>query len=1154
MDFEAYVPPKFVSYRNLRTIGQTPESPNKLLKSLTRPHIAAFNSILESGLNNALAAIPAVHFKLPNGTHFSIKTLGGSLLPPCVPCVNSSSRDRRVFPMEARQSSRNYTGQLMVTFSYSVNGQVGGVLERALGQVPVMVMSDICNLSGLSPIELEERGEMASEFGGYFVSNGSEKLLRMQLCTRRNYPVCLKRSNYKTMGSLFSEYALQIRCFSPDCSVAINQLHYLNNGLCKLVFRYRRERFSVSPIVIIHALVDIVDKEIFRRLTRPTDSDHFRNYMACLIRDALYRGDDRRVLVGSLAMKQYLGGMYRSRLLQRLPDSASDEEVCDALLSDSVLIHLKSSEQKVDLLCFMVRKLYSFAYHQCCEESLDSPMLWEIQHGSHIFLQLLKQRLYSGLKQLHSPLMRRYSRNTSGYVLDEAEVVALLSFLRNVTVSLTSFVATGSLPETESPLCSDKAGLSTVAEKISYTRYMSHFRAVHRGNFFSTLRTTSVRQMLPDAWGFICPVHTPDGAPCGLLNHLTVNCRVSESFTDGQSVVDALLQLGVVPADGIQPNQQCYDVLLDGIVLGYIDKDRACHVVDRLRYLKCSGKIYQYLEVCLVPDSGTGSQFPGLFLFSADSRMMRPVINLTHKRIEYIGTFEQVYLNIAIRMSEIDAKDRSVYSHVELDDTCLLSSLALLVPLSDQNQSPRNMYQCQMSKQTMGTPLYHWPAMSDNKLYRLQTPHSPFFRPSHHDALGMDDFAQGTNAVVAVISYTGYDMEDAMIINKHSQERGMAVGFIYKARYVHLMPDKRLNKITSTFQRDDSSGEDLSPFLDSDGIPHVGIRLNQNSPIACHYNFEENKYHVERYQDSEPAYIDSVKLLGDINGVDMLQSILIVLRVERKPTVGDKFASRAGQKGICSRLYAAEDLPWTDGGLMPDIIFNPHGFPSRMTIAMMVECMAGKGASISGECFDASPFRFNEKQTSIDFFGSILEKAGYNYYGTETMYSGVTGEQLECRIFFGIIHYQRLRHMVSDKWQVRSTGPVDTITRQPIKGRKCGGGVRFGEMERDGVMAHGASLLVQDRLFNCSDKSRISLCKQCGSVLTPMIEMRRRAGSANEAGGARGGQSFSGRRPICSTCQTPRHVVTTHMPFTCLMLATQLAAMNVKIQFNVKSV
>lgn len=211
---------------------------------------------------------------------------------------------------------------------------------------------------------------------------------------------------------------------------------------------------------------------------------------------------------------------------------------------------------------------------------------------------------------------------------------------------------------------------------------------------------------------------------------------------------------------------------------------------------------------------------------------------------------------------------------------------------------------------------------------------------------------------------------------------------------------------------------------------------------------------------------------------------MIQWRIPRNPIIGDKFASRHGQKGINSFLWPVESLPFAESGMVPDIIFNPHGFPSRMTIGMMIESMAGKSAAMSGTTYDASPFVFNEQNTAINHFGELLQQAGYNYYGNETMYSGVDGREMEVQIFFGVVYYQRLRHMIADKFQVRSTGVVDPVTLQPVKGRKKGGGIRFGEMERDTMIAHGAAFCLQDRLLYSSDLDFTKVCAKCKSIIS----------------------------------------------------------------------
>ena len=206
--------------------------------------------------------------------------------------------------------------------------------------------------------------------------------------------------------------------------------------------------------------------------------------------------------------------------------------------------------------------------------------------------------------------------------------------------------------------------------------------------------------------------------------------------------------------------------------------------------------------------------------------------------------------------------------------------------------------------------------------------------------------------------------------------------------------------------------------------------------------------------------------------------------------IGDKFSSRHGQKGVASQKWPQVDLPFSESGIQPDVIINPHAFPSRMTIGMFIESMAGKAGALHGSAVDSTPFKFDEQsQTAVDFFGDQLKKAGYNYYGNEPLYSGITGTELSCDIFIGVVYYQRLRHMVNDKYQVRTTGPINSLTGQPIKGRKRGGGIRVGEMERDALLAHGTAFLLQDRLFNCSDYTKTTLCRSCGSFLstTPTI-------------------------------------------------------------------
>ena len=494
------------------------------------------------------------------------------------------------------------------------------------------------------------------------------------------------------------------------------------------------------------------------------------------------------------------------------------------------------------------------------------------------------------------------------------------------------------------------------------------------------------------------------------------------------------------------------------------------------------------------------------------------------------------------------------------------------------NQSPRNMYQCQMGKQTMGTPAHSLEYRTDNKMYRIQTPQAPLVQNERQAAYKMDDYPNGTNAIVAVISYTGFDMEDAMILNKSSAERGFAHASVYKTSIVDLSGGKRSSsRVTKRFgnhlpsDNDNTNRNIISPMggevsnnrivesLDDDGLPPVGLHVAGGDPYYCVVDTEEGTAKPGIHKGTEPAVVDAVKILGTKD--NCLQKAKIRLRYNRNPIVGDKFSSRHGQKGVLSIKWPAEDMPFTESGLVPDIIINPHAFPSRMTIGMLCESMAGKAGSLHGVFQDSTPFRFHEGgkegentpedgTRAVDYFGEQLRKAGYAYGGSETLYSGTSGREMKADIFIGVVYYQRLRHMVSDKSQVRATGSVDQLTHQPIKGRKRGGGIRFGEMERDSLIAHGAAYLLQDRLMDCSDAHEAWICTRCQSLLSTRAAFKDSKESAPVS--ALGGKLNSNRQSIqtCHICNKSDKIRRVTVPYVFRYLANELAAMNMRLSID----
>ncbi|KAI0960562.1 hypothetical protein AcW1_005044 [Taiwanofungus camphoratus] len=955
---------------------------------------------------------------------------------------------------------------MVVKLCWRVNDGPIEVEHRDCGLLPIMVRSVRCNLRGMSSAELVRKHEEPEEFGGYFIINGNERLIRYLILPRRHHVIGLVRPSFANRGPSYTPYAVQMRCVRSDQTSATNTLHYLSNGSAMFRFSWRKQEYVIPIMLILRALVSASDKEIFEGIMMQDFEDTFLTDRVELLLRSFKMYD---LPTGDRCL-EFLGNKFR--VVLNMPEDWTNKAVGVWLVQKMVLVHLDSPREKFRMLLFMLRKLYALVSKSCCVDNPDSPQHQEVLLPGTLYGMIIKERLEEALNGFALGIRQDVSRSEPSVdFFDKRYVKKVLSRTNfDIGSRMSNFLATGNLVSPSGLDLQQASGFTIVAEKLNWQRYISHFRSIHRGAFFAELKTTTVRKLLPEAWGFLCPVHTPDGSPCGLLNHLSRTCRIVTAPLATAHIPALLATHGMTQAftpsvDG----RRNLCVQLDGRLIGWAPAAVLKQLAMSLRIWKTEGKysIPLDLEIGFVPVS-KGGQYPGLYLFASRARMMRPVKFLANGRGDQIGSFEQVYMDIACTPEEVEP---GVSTHVEYAPTNFLSILANLTPFSDFNQSPRNIYQCQMSKQTMGTPATALRHRTDNKLYRLQTGQSPVVRPALHNTYGMDSFPNGTNAIVAVISYTGYDMEDAMILNKSAHERGFAYGTVYKSQTVDLKDATGAIRSSASPTLHFGLGPEIRTegdrqhpcchFVDNDGLPFVGARLSPGDPLVAYVDDTTGRTRFVKYKGDEIAYVDTVRIL-----------------------CGDTGDTEPQKKGVCSQKWPAIDMPFSESGMQPDIIINPHAFPSRMTIGMLVESMAGKAGAMHGLAQDATPFQFTEEDTAVDYFGEQLLAAGYNYYGNEPMYSGITGQEFAADIYIGVVYYQRLRHMVLDKFQVRTTGPVDPVTRQPVKGRKRAGGIRFGEMERDALIAHGTSFLLQDRLMNCSDYSTAWVCRTCGSLIS----------------------------------------------------------------------
>jgi len=1069
---------------------------SQAIKEATHHHLESFNWVMDEGIGFLCQRMNPVEL-IPRSENlgFSKMSFWFDELKLGMPHKETDFkvRDARLTPSECRQRGITYGAPFIATICRKVDNDPIERTQVSLGNIPVMVKSSHCHLQNMNPQELVKHQEDANEFGGFFVLNGIERLVRMLIIPKRNYPVALERPIYIGKGANFSEFAVSIRSVRDDLYAQTMNIHSLNNGNTRVRISLRKQEFLIPSIILLKAFTTASDIQIYNRLVKTNEED---SQMSVRI-EAMLKEAKNLAIHSQDAALAYLGSRFRYSL--GVSSEFSDIEAGKLFLNQHILVHLDKHVDKFNMMCLMLEKLYMLVAGRIREDSADSLINQEALLSGHLYQMILKEKLEDVLMAIRGKYIKEMNRSNSGsskiktfdYFKKFCETHGMLA------KKMEYFLATGNLVSQTGLALMQVTGYTIVADKLNMLRYLSHFRAIHRGQYFAQMKTTSVRKLLPDSWGFLCPVHTPDGGPCGLLNHISSKCKplprpaIKGAHTDLVKLCAKLGMSPVFPDFQLNFSSKHLPVVLDGKLIGYFDP-KSCGLPDKLRNLKVNQDrkclIPETLEIAYLPPSGLklSNQFPGLFLATSEARFTRPVKNLAHDKVEWIGPLEQVYMSIACVPNDVLKET----THQELHTNNILSMLASDIPFPDYNQSPRNMYQCQMAKQTMGTPMHNFPYRVENKSYRLMNPQTPMVHNAAYDNYGFEEYPNGCNAVVAVISYTGFDMEDAMIINKSAYERGFGHGCVYKS-YNRVFNDANTKEKGVNGARYKMLGrKDRSKLkasnIDYDGLPKIGTPLVNGEVEMCLNDTIKEEVRNIYNKDGEKSRVEEVRIVGSETNKDEI-NICYKLRINRNPVIGDKFSSRHGQKGVMSQLWPQTDMPFCESGITPDLIINPHAFPSRMTIGMLIESMAGKSGALHGFFQDSTPFQKYPNDSIIEYFGNELTKAGYNYYGNELLYSGIYGEPFRADIFIGVVYYQRLRHMVSDKSQARSTGPIDALTQQPVKGRKHHKEERWREMP---FIAHGISYAPNDRLMRCSDYSEGYVCRKCGSILSSGVSVK----------------------------------------------------------------
>ena len=1055
-------------------------------EGVARQHLNSYGEFIERGLQSIIDEVGEIEIETAEYP-YKIRLGKIKLQQPRIMELDGSVT--HVAPVEARLRNLTYGSPIMLECSIVEDEKILESRFIHIGDIPVMVKSNACILHNLPETKLIELGEDPKDPGGYFVINGSERVIIGLEDLSYNKIIV---DTEETTGNL----VYKAKVYSSIVGYRA-KLELIMRPDGSIVAKIPGSPVDIPLITLIRALGLESDKDIADGVS-----------LNSIIQDELEPSFEKAgEIITSRDAIVYISKRIAPGMLEEFQIKRAE-----TLLDWGLLPHLgKNPENRNEKALFLGEatcKLIELRLNLVASDDKD--------HYGNKVIKFAGQMLADLFRTAFRNLVRdmKYQLERSG---QKRGINAVAAAVRPGIISdkLNNAIATGNWGR-------GRVGVTQLLDRTNYISTISHLRRI-QSPLSRSQPNFEARDLHSTHFGRICPAETPEGSNCGLVKNIALSSIISVSVAVSE-IIEKLYELGAHPVEEASDilRKNGTRIFVDGRLIGYYDNGQL--LTDTLRSLRRSGKIHAHVGIYYYSNENKNAT-KRLYVSCNSGRILRPlaiikegkpvitldVLDLIKRNmkswsdllwmgmIELIDANEEENCYVALDFTSLQQS----HTHLEIYPPSILGVGASIIPYPEHNQSPRNTYESAMAKQSLGfsTPLMN--ASTYVRQHFMLYPQIPVVTTKAINLLGLEERPTGQNCIVTVLPFEGYNIEDAVVFNKSSVDRGLGRTFFYRVyeaeakQYPGGMKDK-FEIPSSEANIRGYRGEKSYRLLEDDGaIMHESIvnggdiLIGRTSPPRFMEEYKEFEVKGPYRRDtsigvrpSENGVVDSVVMTQSVDGGKMYK---IRVRDMRIPEIGDKFASRHGQKGVIGMLVPQEDLPYTEDGIVPDVMINPHAFPSRMTVGQFMESIAGKSSSLRGKVVDGSAF-VGEK---VDDLKGILEKYGFKSTGKEVMYDGRTGKKFNAEVYIGVVYYQKLHHMVADKIHSRARGQVQMLTKQPTEGRARGGGLRFGEMERDCLIAYGASMMLKDRLLEESDKAEVNICERCGLLAYYDVKQRR---------------------------------------------------------------